>query len=345
MRVSFLAVNKNPKFFRKDPSYIYRCESVGLALSDLGVNTTFHHLKQHSLATFSELVVFHRPRFSIRLLLTIYWLQFQGCRVIADFDDLVFDKSYSEWSPGVVNGVLSTAKTQKNFHSHYKALQYFDLVTVSTVPLQEHIHRLYPGKRVVVLPNTIHTSWRRQFDHIPIADTNFERPIITYLPGTRSHDRDFHVFAVGLSKFLNDHPHVSLQVTGPLKFDLPVRSEQVIHHEKVPFARYHEQIKTAWVNLAPLEITPFTRCKSALKVIEASYWGRPTLCSLIPDAERLIGCGAIPVDSDEDLYSKLVELLDPVSYQKTVSNLRNRIVALSDVSKSADFLSQLVTID
>ncbi|CAG0898361.1 unnamed protein product, partial [Cyprideis torosa] len=48
--------------------------------------------------------------------------------------------------------------------------------------------------------------WRQQFDHLPTPAVDWNNPVITYLPGTKSHDRDFQVFAPGITRFLNDHP-------------------------------------------------------------------------------------------------------------------------------------------
>lgn len=342
MRVSFLACNKNPKFFRQDPSYTYRCENPGITLQKNGHHVELIHIKHFSLSSRPDVVVFHRPRLTMRLLLLIGWFKFKDVKVLAEFDDLVFDREYAEFSPGVLNNILSLKKTRKNYLSQQRVLKLFDAFSVSTEPLREHVLALYPERQVIVLPNSVHHTWRKQFDHLPTSDVDWNNPVITYLSGTRSHDRDFQVFAKGITKFLNDHPHVRLQVTGPLQFALPVRPEQILRREKVPFAEYHEHIRHGWVNLAPLEDTPFTRCKSALKVIEAGYWGKPTLCSPIPDAERLIGSGAIPVNSDEVLYDELTKLLNPECYRTCISGLRKRILLRADIDQVVKQFADLI---
>jgi len=341
LHIVFLACNKNPSLYYSDPSYIYRCENLGFALQQQGHKVEFCHLKLFSLTSRPDVVVFHRPRLTLRLRLLLLWLKFKKVAVVAEFDDLVFDVEYAEFSPGVLNNVLSLKKTSQNYLSQQEALGLFDAFTVSTVSLREHLLALHPDKKSSVLPNAIHHTWRiNENAAIPAIDWNC--PIITYLPGTRSHDRDFQVFAKGIARFLNDHSHVRLQVTGPLKFDLPVKPEQIIRREKVPFSEYHEHVRYAWVNLSPLEYTPFTRCKSALKVMEAGYWGKPTLCSPMPDTERFIGNGAIPVNSSTELYNELTKLLDPVHYQAYVKNLRQRVLKLSDINQVANQFSDLL---
>ncbi len=306
-----------------------------------GHQVEFVHIKRFALLSIPDVVVFHRPRLTLRLRLLVMWLKLRGVKVFAEFDDLVFDQQYAEYSPGVLNSILSLEKTRKNYLSQQRVLKLFDAFFVSTRPLKAHISALYPEKRVKVLPNAVHHTWRKD-DDFPVSAINWRNPVITYLSGTHSHDRDFRVFARGIADFLNDHPHVSLQVTGPLQFDLSVDPEQVIRKEKVPFSEYHEHIRCGWVNLAPLEATPFTRCKSALKIMEAGYWGKPTICSLIPDAERFVGCGAIPVNSPADLYNELTKLLEPGYYHDCVKDLRRRVLGLADINQVAQqFLDAL----
>jgi hypothetical protein len=60
---------------------------------------------------------------------------------------------------------------------------------------------------------------------------------------------------------------------------------------RVPFSDYVNHLKLGWVNLAPLEITPSNHCKSALKVLEAGYWGIPSVYSPYPDVERFVDAG------------------------------------------------------
>ena len=277
------------------------------------------------------MAVFHRPSKNTWLVLLVWWLRARNVKVLAEFDDLIFDTTYCEFSPGVLNNVLSLQKTKKKYLAHQRALKLFDSFTVSTEPLRNKLSAMTFQGEIIVSPNTPHHFWRKKLDHLPISVIDWNKPVITYLPGTRSHDRDFQVFAKGITRFLNDNPQVSLQVTGLLQFELAVNPAQIIRRDKVDFAEYHQQIAHGWVNLAPLEDTPFTRCKSALKIIEAGYWGRPTLCSPIPDAERFIGHGAIIVKSTDDLYGELTKLLNPEYYYAYVKDLRQRILKLSHI--------------
>lgn len=336
VKVAFFACNRNPKLFRSDPSYIYRCENMGLELARLGHEVEFCHISDTSNYKPFDIVVFHRPRNLWRIWALVKYFRLTGAKVWADFDDLIFDLDFSEFSPGFVNEINPLRITKKTYYSHQKALDFFDGFTVSTEPLQQHIHKLFPKKNVVVIPNAVHHGWLEKSIALNLKPVDFSKPTLSYLPGTRSHDKDFRLVAAELTSFLKKNPQVSLEITGPLSFQLDAEvSAQVKHHEKVDFAKFHERFQSTWVNLAPLEDTPFNRCKSALKVLEAAYWEKPTLCSVIPDALRYTDAGAVLIETPEDICNKLTRLLDPSYYAAFTHNLRGKVMALSDVRQFA----------
>ena len=339
LRVAFVACNRNPARFREDPSFIYRCENLGLALQAAGHQVSWLHWTALRPAQRFDVVVFHRPRWSLRWRALMWWLRRCGTTLAADVDDLVFDAALAPHSPGVLNNQVPLKQTQRLFASHFQALACFDRLTVSTLPLSGHVREHFPLARVEVLPNAVHLAWRGVSSGREKKDA---RPVVTYFPGTRSHDRDFAVFADGVARFLAVHPEARLEVTGPLQFDLAARPGQVVHQEKVPFSRYAERARSAWVNLAPLEETPFTRCKSALKVLEAGFWGAPTVCSPLPDAERFAAAGAILASDGQACFEALQSLLEPARYAAATRGLAERVLAQADVGRVAEAFLQFV---
>jgi hypothetical protein len=275
--------------------------------------------------------VFHRPPQSLHLRLLLAVLCRRGAKVLADVDDLIFDEALAEFSPGVLNNLVTLKETRRQFAANRRALARFDAITVSTEPLAEHVRRCFPSARVTVLPNGVHRSWRSMSER----GEKPSAPVITYFPGTRSHDRDFGVYAEGVAAFLAKYPEARLEVTGPLNFGMTARPGQVVHREKIPFDRYHEHVRTGWVNLAPLELTPFTRCKSALKVLEAGYWGIPTVCTPIADAERFRNAGALPADDAEACFRWLEAMMDPARYREVTEGLSQRVLEVADVDREA----------
>ena len=132
------------------------------------------------------------------------------------------------------------------------------------------------------------------------------------------------------------HTDARLEITGPLRFELTARPGQIVHRGKVPFSNYPELIRRSWVNLAPLEDTPFTRCKSALKVLEAGFWGVPTVCTPILDAERFASASAIFADDHQSCFNSLIKLMDPSYYDSITRGLSESVQAQADITQIAE---------
>lgn len=340
LNFAFVACNRNAERFREDPSFIYRCQNMAAALTAAGHQVSLFHLTKFPFGKHFDAVVFHRPHRTLRFDLTLFRLKgHKRCVLIADVDDLIFDEAYAEFSPGVVNGLVPLPATRKKFLAHRLALGKFDLITVSTLPLAEHIATSFPTARVEIFPNAVPLAWRKA-EGSPLRLE--KEQVISYFPGTRSHDRDFSVIVEPLARFLAKYPQSRLQVTGPLDFELPARTAQVLLRAKVPFDVYPALFREAWVNLAPLESTPFNRCKSALKVLEAGYWNVPTLCSPSPDTERFIGAGALPAGTPDLWFEQLESLLDPDRYRTLTEKLRERVLKIADITGDAARLVQVV---
>jgi glycosyltransferase involved in cell wall biosynthesis len=110
----------------------------------------------------------------------------------------------------------------------------------------------------------------------------------------------------------------------------------VVAREKVPFEQYHERVREGRVNLAPLEDSPFNRCKSALKILEAGFFGIPTVCSDFPDARRFVGAGAHIASSSEEWRLYLEKLLfDEEFYRSATHGLRERVLELAHPEQMA----------
>ncbi|MCO5978944.1 glycosyltransferase family protein [Ideonella oryzae] len=336
LAIAFLACNKNPDRFREDPSFTYRCENLALALAAQGHEVTLAHLSRPGWGRRPDIVVFHRPLLSWRFWWTQRRLRRQGVRLLADVDDLVFDPALAGQSPAVLNGQLPLRALQRRFWRHQQALRLFDRITVSTQALAQAL-AAQPGPggadRIFWLPNAVHRRWRTEAEPevAPCAE-----PVLRYLPGTHSHDRDFALVAPVLSALLRKRPGLRLELVGPLSFVLDAPPGQVQHRPRLPFADYLAEARRPGIHLAPLEATPFTACKSALKVIEAAFWNQPTVCSPLPDAARFTDTGACVATSAEDWRHWITRLLDePAVYRAITHGLRSRVLRHADIDHQA----------
>jgi len=293
LKVAFVACNKNAKLHRQDPAFIYRCDNLSYALSRLGVQTWTGHLSQFPWLQSFDLVVFHRPRLGWRFKWLCQWLRRRETKLVADFDDLVFIPSLARHSPGVVNGLVPLETTNSQFAHHANALAMVDHVTVSTHNLMLQVDENFNHQPVSCVPNAVHWSWRDK----PLYGADSERSALAYMPGTRSHDHDFAWVRPAVARTLAANPHVHFQITGPLNHGLHEWGDRVVHQPKKIFAEYDQAFKGVGLNLAPLANSPFNDGKSALKVLEAAWWGIPTVFSHLPDALRLVGAGGVQANN------------------------------------------------
>jgi glycosyltransferase involved in cell wall biosynthesis len=341
MRIAFIAGNRSPGRFLEDPSLLYRCENLAAGLRARGHQTMLTHVTRVPPWAPIDVAVFHRPRMNFRLRALLTVLRRRGVRLVADVDDLIFDEQLAQYSPGVMNRLVSLDAMRTQFAAHRQALSTFDTITVSTTPLAEEAEHRFPHAQIVRLPNAVHHSWRELTTHMtePLGRV----PVVTYLPGTHSHDRDFATITPALVRLLATHARLNLHITGRLEFDLAARPCQLKHQPRVRYAELYPIVRAGWLNVAPLEATPFTRCKSALKVIEAGFWGIPTVCSPLPDAERFVDAGAICAETPEQWYQQVERLLlDPDHYATKTARLRERVLARADVYAVAKkFLSAM----
>lgn len=340
MKIDIIAFNKNPILFDRDPSFIYRCHNLAQRLNEISISSTSNHYKKIQIKEDVLAVILHRPRFNLRFRYLLHKLRKNNALIIADLDDFVFDVSYAKYSPAVSHGIISLRKVEKSFKSIFNALSHVDIITVSTLPLLNRVKSLYPSAQIYMIPNCVHYSWVGS-GLLPV-EINSREKVITYSPGTRSHDYDFAGIQEPIESFLADHSDVKLKITGPFGVKIRARQDQVIYQDKQPFSEYMHTVRSSWVNLMPLEQTPFNECKSALKAIEAGYWGIPTICSPNTDVERLTHAGAIIARDKQEWREVLERMLCDEEYARIATGLRERTLAVADIYKQAQIYKKEV---
>jgi len=336
LRIAFLASNKDPARFQYDASYRYRSENLALMLREQGHDVSLCHYRDFKPKNAQfDIIVFHRPSDNWHFRRALARCKKTGAQLIADVDDLIIHPKWASFSPGVLNNLLPAKKIEAQFKMNFVALSHFDKLTTSTTALAQRLLETFSAD-VQVIPNAPHQTWKHSSTHT----TKIEKPSLTYFPGTASHDRDFARIVEPLNDFLSDHPHVTLNITGIMNAPIGIKSKQLKLKDKQPFDVYATEVSKSWINLSPLESTPFNECKSALKTIEAAFWGRPTISSPNSDNLRYEGCGAFIAKDNNDWFNQLSSLINPDIYQKEVFNISKRAQALSLPKKiTGDFLT------
>ena len=331
--VCFLSHSRRADLFRRDPSFFYRCQNLAGALDRFGLKTDCLHRTHVPKIGEADIVVFHRPRATWSWRLWIKRFAPSSSRlVVAEVDDLVSDPGMAAHSPAVRNRHRSLWSTRRLFRGNEMALSRFRRISTSTEPLAAHLRSQFPRAEIEVFPNCVPLSWQS----LPMPPMSTESRALTYFPGTRGHNADFAMIAGAVQRFLASHAEWYLLVAGPLEFELDIAPHKVRRLERVDFERYHELVQRGAINLAPLEDSPFNRCKSALKIMEAGFFGIPSVASPIPDAERFAGEGVLFASSPGEWLSALQHFANlhpyPASWRES---LRNRIASNASVETQA----------
>ena len=86
---------------------------------------------------------------------------------------------------------------------------------------------------------------------------------------------------------------------------------------------------------------------AALKVIEAGYWGIPTVCTPNSDTKRFLHAGAVIAENEGEWLHQLEALSDPKVYAQITKDIETHLVELADVKKVAqlflDYIAKQTT--
>lgn len=278
-----------------DPSTRYRCYHLGEALQQLGhqvhVTALAHFLENPLLG--QDLYVFHRPRpdpgeLDIAPLARLLdELRLQGAQLAADYDDLVFgDHSIARQSSMVRGRGKSVARATERFQANLQVLRLFDRVTVSSDPLAEQVRHWHPQAEVQTIPNAVPASLLQKAQEAELFLCPRAKNSIGYFSGTATHDRDFRLVEPALRTFLRQNWDASLLLVGAVTPSCRLRRHpRVTRHEPVAFESLGALMSRCATVIAPLETTPFNRCKSRGKFLEAALAGCRLVATPVPELE------------------------------------------------------------
>lgn len=329
LRIAFVSSSPSIRRFRRDASFIYRCENLAHALSHMGNKTSLLHISALLIRRDFDVVVFLRPQRSWLFDYVTDCLRKRGTMLIADADDLIFDPECAQFRPSVRNDLADVEKVRKGFALNAEALAKLDKVQFSTEELKRRYLALNPNARCTVIPNAGYRLW----PVVPPKTDTAERNI-SYFSGTRTHDKDFAIVAPVLKKLLDRHADLKIRIVGPVALDL--LHERVVRAPKVPFRDYPQLVAASYISIAPLEDTPFNQCKSALKTIEAGMMNVPTVVSPVGDFAKVHMQGVLHANSPEEWETQLEFVLDRQNYKELATGLRERTLTFANVDVEAE---------
>lgn len=210
-----------------------------------------------------------------------------------------------------------------------------DKVQFSTPELARRYRQLYPQAICTSIRNAGYRRWNEIAPN-PVTDRN-----ISYLVGTRTHDRDFSIVVPVLERLLDRHKDLTVRLVGPI--DVGLNHARVKRLERVHFNKYVQLVRDSHITIAPLEDTPFNQCKSAIKAIESGMMNVPIVASRVGDYVNIDTLGLLHASSADEWESQLELALDPVNHRQLSEGLRERMSGFADIDRLAIEFIDFVT--
>lgn len=257
-------------------------------------------------------ILIQRPT-SVMLGQCIPWLRAEGIRVIIDVDDdlELLSSRHPSWE-------LLQTMPGHDARVVRQSCKHADVVVCSTPQIKD---RLAPDNGVVVR-NRLPTH---HFDAVPDvafmeANPYTQEPHIAWPVSIGTHPDDGQETSYALARL--DHP---VRVVGP-HHD---RGKSILgvdpHFDgEVKFDNWMSRVATIHTGIAPLNSTPFSEAKSALKPLELSVAGVPFVRSRTPEFE-LLGAGLGAAGKKEWYYQLKRLMADDVLRKEEIA--RNHEIA------------------
>jgi glycosyltransferase involved in cell wall biosynthesis len=210
--------------------------------------------------------------------------------VFFDIDDLVFDPIYARGVMGIMNLDATSERLLDTWFAFCARMgttlkMCHGALTPSRF-LAGQIEVFAPDLQVHVLPNFLNAEQQRFSEQLYRSKENSSfasdgRIHMGYFSGSPSHSRDFALLANALGELLDEDKRLVLRIVGVLDHVqlLSSHRERIEFYPMQDFLNLQRLIGEVEVNLAPLQDSIFTNCKSELKFFEAAIVGTITVAS------------------------------------------------------------------
>ncbi len=274
-----------------------------------GLTTVASRTLPREVQTHLECLVVVRPYLDRSSIATLTRLRQRGVYLVADFDDLLFAGDPAG-HPRVRSGLQSVNSARAHIEHYASGLKMFSAFTTSTEPLARWLRAMRPDAPVTHIPNGVSPLWVAQGRQLTPAWAPGDPYVIRYFPGSPGHEADLASIAPQLTRFLQQHPEVSLEVLGPVQRSAALPQQRVRWLGPQPYEELPRWIATSWVTLAPLVDCEYNRCKSAIKFLESAAFGAPCIASPIDDIKERFPGGALLARRPDKWLTHLESLLD-----------------------------------
>ncbi|MGC1507619.1 glycosyltransferase [Ketobacter nezhaii] len=242
-----------------------------------------------------------------------------GVRIYYDIDDPIFDRTVYE-----KNKNLDTLTASERSHLlaesdlYLRAMGEVDVVIVSTDKMAQlakssgisHVH-VWPN----VIDKGLETLIQSSDGPDPVAAAPVEKAVVIgYMSGSRAHDADLAEVAGVLENILKLKENVLIRFCGfgVLPENLVQFSSRIQRHPFTGYKQYLSALSSVDINMVPLVVDEFNECKSAIRFLEASLVGVPTVASAVGEFRSLIenNVSGILATSPQQWQDALLQLIE-----------------------------------
>lgn len=211
------------------------------------------------------------------------------------------------------------------------ALNASDLVYASTPPLAARLAK--HGITAPISAGDIYCSVMPEAMRAPLPSTG---PVIGYM-ATGGHGADLDLVLPAIEQLLEETPDLRFETFGtiPPPQRLARFGARAAHFKGIPdYSAFLDRLHDLgwWIAIAPLENTPFNRCKADTKWVEYAFCGIPAVVSDLPVYHKACsdGAGALAADTEQWLKALRTMLIDRRARETTLDRARQRLKNLYD---------------
>lgn len=212
--------------------------------------------------------------------------------VLYDIDDLIFDIDYV---PDLVHSIDDEIDDERVWDARFAlaarngAAMRLCNGALATNPYLARQVGEFSGLPCHVVPNFLNREQLELSDRIADAKqkSGYARDgttTIGYFSGSPTHEKDFAIAAGALADLMRRRPEVRLRLVGhvPDVASWRALSDRIEKFPMEDFLNLQRLIGEVELNIAPLQSTQFSHCKSELKYFEAAAVGTLTIASPTP---------------------------------------------------------------
>jgi glycosyltransferase involved in cell wall biosynthesis len=299
----------------------YRVRLAEEALRSRGVRTAAVYFTEPSLVSWAkeaDVVALYRTPINKTIVNLIRDSRERHVPVTFDVDDRVFMAEHLAWMPFLSQ---MSASDRMGFEQDLPrrgiTASLADRGSGTTDAIVDDLGALIQGP-VRLLPNGVgRVADVRAAEVVKVRRHSRSSVRLGYFSGSATHDADWAMIEADVLELMRADPRIELWLVGPIRPSaaLEVLGDRIVRKSAVSWLDLFDLLAQVDINLAPLDPSPFTLAKSAIKWLESALVATPTVATATPPFEQAVHAGydGVLVTPGKSWIEPVAELVyDPV---------------------------------